>query len=121
MCRISELSAEIIDFTVSALILSTHIVFRDFTDSEFEKWKEICAQYNVTLPTTDQIEQKKRDIDCALNYEYKEEDVEKIIQEKNRFRAHPTNYAMKKTQLMKVRFICTQSRLITYNIIPFSL
>lgn len=107
-----------IDFTVSALTLSTCIVFRDFTDSEFEKWKEICAQYNVTLPTTDQIEQKKRDIDCALNYEYKEEDVEKIIQEKNRFRAHPTNYAMKKTQLMKVRFICIQSGLITIQYNP---
>lgn len=58
----------------------------------------------MTLPTTEQIDQKKRDIENALNYEYKEEDIEKIIQEKNRFRAHPTNYAMKKTQLMKVRF-----------------
>lgn len=76
--------------------------FRDFTDSEFDKWKEICHQYNIPMPTTDLIEQKKRDIEAAFNYEYKEEDIEKIIQEKNRFRAHPTNYAMKKTQLMKV-------------------
>lgn len=78
--------------------------FRDFTDSEFDKWKEICQKNNITLPTTDQIEQKKKDIENALNYEFKEEDIEKIIQEKNRFRAHPTNYAMKKTQLMKVCF-----------------
>lgn len=55
------------------------------------------------MPTTELIEQKKRDVEAAFNYEYKEEDIEKIIQEKNRFRAHPTNYAMKKTQLMKVR------------------
>lgn len=54
------------------------------------------------MPTMDLIEQKKRDVEAAVNYEYKEEDIEKIIQEKNRFRAHPTNYAMKKTQLMKV-------------------
>lgn len=33
---------------------------------------------------------------------FQEEDVNKIIEEKNRFRAHPTNYAMKKTQLLKV-------------------
>jgi RNA polymerase-associated protein RTF1 len=60
-------------------------------------------QYNITLPTTEQIDTKKRDIDHALNYEYKEEDISRIIQEKDRFRAHPTNYAMKKTELMKVR------------------
>lgn len=33
---------------------------------------------------------------------FQEEDVDRIIEEKNRFRAHPTNYAMKKTQLLKV-------------------
>lgn len=32
-----------------------------------------------------------------------EEDIEKIVAEKDRFRSHPTNYAMKKTQLMKER------------------
>lgn len=36
-------------------------------------------------------------------YEFNEEDVTKIIQEKDKFRPHPTNYAMKKTQLMKER------------------
>jgi RNA polymerase-associated protein RTF1 len=54
------------------------------------------------MPTIDLIDQKKRDVHAALNYEYKEEDIDKIIEEKNRFRAHPTNYAMRKTQLMKV-------------------
>lgn len=33
---------------------------------------------------------------------FQDEDIDKIIEEKNRFRAHPTNYAMKKTQLLKV-------------------
>lgn len=76
--------------------------FRDFTESEFEKWKEICARYDVVMPTIDLIDQKKKDVQSALNYEYKEEDIDRIIEEKNRFRSHPTNYAMKKTQLMKV-------------------
>ena len=62
----------------------------------------MCDRYAVTLPTIELIEQKKRDVQAALNYEYKEEDIDKIIEEKNRFRAHPTNYAMRKTQLMKV-------------------
>lgn len=77
-------------------------IFRDFTDTEFDKWKEICARYEVEMPTVDLIAQKKKDVQSALNYEYKEEDIDRIIEEKNRFRSHPTNYAMKKTQLMKV-------------------
>lgn len=84
------------------MFTKTFANFRDFTESEFEKWKEICVRYDVAMPSVDMIEQKKRDIQAALNYEYKEEDIDRIIEEKNRFRAYPTNYAMKKTQLMKV-------------------
>lgn len=58
--------------------------------------------YDIDMPNVDLIELKKRDVQAALNYEYKEEDIDRIIEEKNRFRAHPTNYAMRKTQLMKV-------------------
>lgn len=54
------------------------------------------------MPTIDKIEQKKKDIQNAANYTFKEEDIDRIIEEKNRFRSHPTNYAMRKTQLMKV-------------------
>ena len=75
---------------------------QDFTATEFDKWKEICNRYSVVFPQIDLIEQKKKDIQLAMSYEFREEDVNRIIQEKDRFRAHPTNYAMKKTQLMKV-------------------
>lgn len=63
----------------------------------------MCARYDVAMPTIDLVDQKKKDVQSALNYEYKEEDIDRIIEEKNRFRSHPTNYAMRKTQLMKVR------------------
>ena len=76
---------------------------QDFTTSEFDKWKEVCQQYSEPLPRFDLIEQKTKDIQEAMNYEFREEDVNRIIEEKNRFRAHPTNYAMKKTDLMKER------------------
>lgn len=76
---------------------------QDFTQTEFDKWREICGLNDVDLPTLDTIEQKKKDIQAALNYEFKDEDIDRIIEEKNRFRSHPTNYAMKKTQLMKDR------------------
>ncbi|CAD7013056.1 unnamed protein product [Ceratitis capitata] len=76
---------------------------QEFTETEYAKWRDICAQQNVPMPTVDTIERKQLDIKEALNYEFKDEDVEKIIEEKNRFRNRPTNYAMRKTCLMKER------------------
>nr|CAD7606649.1 unnamed protein product [Timema genevievae] len=70
---------------------------QDFTESEFFKWKDI------SLPTHDELEGKLIDIKEAVIYEFKEEDIEKIVREKERFKQNPYNYAMKKTQLMKER------------------
>lgn len=76
---------------------------QEFTETEFNKWYQDCQQYHVPLPTIDMIEIKANDIKKAFNYEFKDEDVDKIVEEKNRFRNRPTNYAMKKTCLMKER------------------
>lgn len=73
----------------------------DFTESEFYKWKETLMLENIALPTLDDIEKKVKDIQTALNYQYKEDDVETIVKEKERFKKNPHNYAMKKTQLLK--------------------
>lgn len=76
---------------------------QDFSDSEFDKWRLECAKYGQALPTLEFVERKRREIDAAIVYEFKDEDVHRIIAEKNRFRQYPTNYAMKKTVLMKER------------------
>lgn len=76
---------------------------QDFTEPEFDKWRSVCAGADVDLPTLDQVTRKQKDIKEAVFYEFKDEDVHKIIEEKNRFRKHPTNYAMKKTGLMRER------------------
>uniref|UniRef100_A0A1B0EYI4 Uncharacterized protein n=1 Tax=Phlebotomus papatasi TaxID=29031 RepID=A0A1B0EYI4_PHLPP len=76
---------------------------QDFTQSEFDKWRDVCLSSGVEFPTLETIEQKAKDIKEALAFEYKDEDIEKILEEKNRFRAFPTNYAMRKTELMKRR------------------
>lgn len=75
----------------------------DFSDNEFENWRKVCQSADIDLPTLETIERKVKDIKEAVVYEFKDEDVHKIIEEKNRFRKHPTNYAMKKTCLMKER------------------
>lgn len=76
---------------------------QDFGDSEFEKWKSTCATAAVELPSLEFVERKAKEIKEAIVYEFKDEDVHKIIEEKNRFRKYPTNYAMKKTVLIKER------------------
>lgn len=76
---------------------------QEFSDSEFVKWRETCQTQGVSLPTVDQLEKKIKDIKEATSYEFKEEDIEKIVKEKERFKTTPYNYAMKKTQLMKDR------------------
>jgi len=76
---------------------------QDFTDSEFLKWKELCILHRIPLPTLEELDYKVRDIKNALAYQFKEEDVEKIVREKERFKTNIYNYAMKKTSLMKDR------------------
>ncbi|XP_050540392.1 RNA polymerase-associated protein Rtf1 [Daktulosphaira vitifoliae] len=76
---------------------------QEFTESEFSKWKELCQLNRISLPTIDDIEKKVKDIKAALAYQFKEEDVEKIVREKGRFKTNIHNYAMKKTSLMKER------------------
>ncbi|CAG9116171.1 unnamed protein product [Plutella xylostella] len=76
---------------------------QDFTEGEYTKWHKAITDAKKLPPTMDFVRSKILEVKEALIYEFKEEDIEKIVQEKSRFRSHPTNYAMKKTQLMKER------------------
>lgn len=76
---------------------------QDFTDSEYQKWLSVCEATGTALPCVDFIDKKQSEIKEAIQYEFKDADIDKLIEEKNRFRAYPTNYAMKKTLLMKER------------------
>lgn len=80
----------------------------DFTDSEFTKWKETLLLENIPLPTLDDVEKKIKDVQTAINYQYKEGDIESIVREKERFKKNPHNYAMKKTELMKKKEMAEQ-------------
>ncbi|GIX92916.1 RNA polymerase-associated protein RTF1 homolog [Caerostris darwini] len=79
---------------------------KDFSDSEFHKWRETVLLENIALPTLDDVDKKVKDIQVALNYQYKEDDIENIVKEKERFKKNPHNYAMRKTQLMKNKEMC---------------
>ncbi|EEC07874.1 caldesmon, putative [Ixodes scapularis] len=65
---------------------------------------------NRTSPTrVCKVARKAKDVQEALNYQYKESDVETIVTEKQRFRRNPHNYAVRKTQLMKQKEMAEQT------------
>ncbi|XP_046439179.1 RNA polymerase-associated protein Rtf1-like [Daphnia pulex] len=76
---------------------------QDFSDSEFKKWLDDCNTQGTSPPTLEDIEKKLKDIKEAANFEFNEEDINQMLEEKGRFRKTPYNYAMRKNQLMKER------------------
>lgn len=82
---------------------------QDFSDSEFFKWKETMMLGGLVLPTTDEIEKKVKDIKEGLSYRPTEDDIEGIVQEKQRFKKNPGNYAMKKTNLLKTKEVAEEA------------
>ncbi|KAH9381945.1 hypothetical protein HPB48_013582 [Haemaphysalis longicornis] len=58
---------------------------QDFTDSDLYKWTEGMNLAGVAFPTTEEVARKLKDVQGALNYQYKESDVETIVSEKQRF------------------------------------
>ncbi|VDL57321.1 unnamed protein product [Hymenolepis diminuta] len=75
-----------------------------FLLQEFESFKRIAAQTGMKLPTTDFIAKKHKEIQKTINEPICDEKVvEQIVQSKMRFRKAPTNFAMRKAELMKQR------------------
>lgn len=77
---------------------------QDITEAEFNKWKEVCLNANIQLPTVKLVERKVEEMKEALAYELTDEDVKRIVEEKKRFRKHPINYAREKTCLINERY-----------------
>uniref|UniRef100_A0A0N4ZRD6 Plus3 domain-containing protein n=1 Tax=Parastrongyloides trichosuri TaxID=131310 RepID=A0A0N4ZRD6_PARTI len=71
------------------------------TDEEFGLWKNNMRQYEINLPSEKFIENKKKDIDAVTNHQYTEEDANYIVNQKNKFRDFPTNFAYRKGVLLR--------------------
>ncbi|VDO04732.1 unnamed protein product [Rodentolepis nana] len=81
-----------------------------FLPQEFESFKRIAAQTGMRLPTMDFIAKKYREIQKAINEPVCDEKVvEQIVQSKRRFRKAPTNFAMRKAELMKQREVAKEN------------
>ncbi|KAH7730664.1 Plus-3 domain containing protein [Aphelenchoides avenae] len=73
----------------------------DFTDSEFERWIKNMNDNNVLLPTMDQIVKKETDIRNAQEHKFTEADIDFMVKEKAKFSKAPTNFAVRKGELVK--------------------
>ncbi|XP_012554702.1 RNA polymerase-associated protein RTF1 homolog isoform X1 [Hydra vulgaris] len=80
-----------------------------FTESEFLKWKEEMSLVELPLPTVSHIKRKSEEIAESKGYSFKEDDVEAIVKEKNRFRKNPFNYASTKNTLIREKELAEQA------------
>ena len=73
------------------------------------KWERLsCEQgrtsgvsQGIALPNLEAMEKKVQEIEESKQYVLKNTDITKIVEEKNRFRKTPINYAMSKNELLK--------------------
>lgn len=80
----------------------------EFTEKEFSEWKVKMERERLSLPNRKQIDDKLKHIHAALNYNFKESDIEAIVKEKEKYSQTPVNFAMKKTQLKKEKDMAEQ-------------
>uniref|UniRef100_A0A0K0ELG4 Plus3 domain-containing protein n=1 Tax=Strongyloides stercoralis TaxID=6248 RepID=A0A0K0ELG4_STRER len=71
------------------------------TSEEFDYWKSNMRQLDINLPSERFVENKKKDIDEVTNHQYTEEDASYIVNQKNKFRDGPTNFAFRKGVLLR--------------------
>lgn len=57
---------------------------QEFCDAEYQKWIEASAAANISLPTKEVIDSKMADIREAITYEYKEQDIDRIVSSFNK-------------------------------------
>ena len=73
--------------------------------TEFEKWKEACQKADLPLPTIEFVKSKVQAIKKANNYNFTSDDIEKMVEQKEKFASNPKNYAMAKARWMKEKAI----------------
>lgn len=52
---------------------------QEFSDHEYQKWLEATTSANNPMPSRETVIQKQKDIREAINYEFNEQDIERIV------------------------------------------
>lgn len=80
-----------------------------FSDSEFSRWKEAMEKEAHPLPTLHEIEVKEKCLRDALQYQYKDQDIAHIVQEKKKFGKETIKIAQVKIELLKQKELAEQT------------
>ncbi|VDQ15638.1 unnamed protein product, partial [Trichobilharzia regenti] len=76
----------------------------EFQQDEFDSWMRRLQLANMKPPTLNFVRDKAAEITEAINRPIRDERVvEQIIQSKRRFQKAPTNFALRKAELIKQR------------------
>jgi len=73
------------------------------------KWKEEMNLVELPLPTQQYVKRKEKEITEAKGYAFTDKDIEKMVEEKEKFRRKPLNYAVRKNKLMRDKDIAEQA------------
>lgn len=73
---------------------------RGFDEDDYKRLRDQITIDGQDMPSREYFNKKKRDFHRAKNYEYKDEDIAYEVSERGRFKDHPFNFALKKTELM---------------------
>ncbi|VDD86719.1 unnamed protein product [Enterobius vermicularis] len=80
-----------------------------FTESEVNYWLDAMRSNNLPVLTMDVVEKKEADIEKALNHKFSDEEVNWMIQQKARFVKGPYNFAIEKSNLLKLKLEAEQN------------
>ncbi|XP_067941528.1 RNA polymerase-associated protein RTF1 homolog [Watersipora subatra] len=72
-----------------------------FGEHEFFKWKEAVMFAGCQLPTTEDVKKKVADLKKYLKLSLSDKEIVDLVNEKKRFQKNPTNFAVKKHEIMK--------------------
>jgi len=79
-----------------------------FIESEFTRWRSETMTSGIMIPSMEEAENKKKQIEKFDQRRMTDKDVLHMLKEKARFSAYPKNYAMYKSKLTKERDCATQ-------------
>jgi len=74
---------------------------QNITPTELDKWLAAMKQDSLPIITLDEIREKRAALRKADTYVYTDEDIDKIVSEKNKLRQKPVNLAAAKVALLQ--------------------
>lgn len=73
---------------------------RTFDEDDYARWRDQINQDGQEMLSREYFNKKQRDLHKALTFVYQDDDIAYEVAERARFNDNPSNFALKKTELM---------------------